>query len=345
MRSRTAVSTLAGLVLASLAVLPSTAAPTPTPRAKAPTGLWDTGFEAGLTAKDCGRWRLDDHGFCTANDSRNGVELGTRFRTSRDLSVVGIRVYRTDPATVTGTLWDGQGNRLATGTFQETSKKGWQDLVFAQPVAISPGQTYIASYYTPATKYAFQYDFFQQQATRGPVTALRSTATSPNGVHCYDVASCVFPSNGFRSSTYWVTPLWQDPADPVPTPTPPTPTPTPPPGTQAPAVHGSAPSAGATRVSRGTRIKVTFSTRVRPATLTKASVRLQRAGRSGRVPTRLTYDAARRRLTLVPKQRLLPGTTYRVVVTSKVRDVFGNALDQDPQKPGIQRATWTFRTR
>ena len=342
MGSRTAVSTLAALAGMVLAVLPSTAAPSPGPRAQAPTGLWDTDFEAGLTDQDCGRWKLDD-GFCTANDWRNGVELGMRFQTSRAVDVVGVRVYRIDPADVTGSLWDSLGNRLATGTLERTARKGWQDLVFDQPVTIAPGQTYIASYYTPATKYAFEYDYFESQATRGPITAVRATGSAPNGVHCYDVAPCTFPSDAFRSSNYWVTPLWQEVAGA--TPTPPTPTPTSPGDALPPLVHTSAPSAGAKRVSPGASIKVTFSKKVRPASLNRMSVRLHRQGKAARVPTRLTYDAARQRLTLVPKKRLRAGTTYRVVVTSKVRDIFGNALDQDPQKPGIQRATWTFHTR
>lgn len=346
MGSRTAVSTLAGLaglVLATLAGLPSTAAPAPEPRAKAPTGMWDTDYEAGLVHQDCGRWKLDDDGFCTANDWRNGVELGMRFQTSRPVDVVGVRVYRVDPANVTGSLWDSVGNRLATGTFERTSTKGWQDLVFAHPVTITPGQTYIASYYTPATKYAFEYDYFESQATRDPITAMRATGSAPNGVHCYDVAPCSFPSDAFRSSNYWVTPLWREVAGA--TPTPPTPTPTSPTDALPPLVNASAPGAGAKRVSRGATIKVTFSKKVRPATLTRMSVRLHRKGSKARVPARLSYDAARQRLTLVPKKRLQAGTRYRVVVTSKVRDTFGNKLDQDPEKPGVQQATWTFRTR
>lgn len=344
MRIRTAAPALAGVLVAAVAVLPSAAVPAA--RGQQSLGLWGSGFRAGLTAQDCGRWKLDDNGFCTANDWRNGVELGTRFQTSRDVAVVGVRVYRVDPAVVTGSLWDGLGNRIATGTFERTSRKGWQDLTFAQPVIISPGQTYTASYYTPATKYAFQYDYFERPATRGPITALPSTDTAPNGVHCYDVAACTFPSEGFRSTSYWVTPLWQDPVDPtVPTTPTPTPAPTPPPDAVPPVVHGSTPSAGATRVNPGASITVTFSKKVRAATLNRMSVRLHRAGRSARVPVRLSYDAGRTRLTLTPRTRLRPGTTYRVVVTSKVRDTTGNQLDQDPQKPGIQGATWTFRTR
>jgi len=174
-------------------------------------------------------------------------------------------------------------------------------------------------------------------------------------VHCYDVAPCTSPTDGFRSSSYWVSPLWRLPSDPTPTtptsttPTPTTPTPAPttptPSADQAPAVQAAAPSAGAKRVKRNASIRVTFSKKIRAATLTRATVRLSRKGRAARVPMSLTYDPRRARLVLKPKARLLPGTTYRVVVTSNVRDTAGNALDQDSRKPGIQPATWTFRTR
>ena len=38
-------------------------------------------------------------------------------------------------------------------------------------------------------------------------------------------------------------------------------------------------------------------------------------------------------------------TTYRVVLTTRVRDLAGNRLDQDAGTPGRQRASWAFTTR
>ena len=158
-------------------------------------GLWDSDFRAEMTAEDCGHWRLNTQGFCSANDARNGVELGVKFRASRTLLVTGVRVYRTDLKTITGTLWTAEGRSLATGTFAPADSSGWQDLAFSEPVAISPGRTYIASYHSPATKYAFKYHFFDDELTRGPVTALRAVEGDPNGVHCYDNARrCTFPT-------------------------------------------------------------------------------------------------------------------------------------------------------
>lgn len=49
------------------------------------------------------------------------------------------------------------------------------------------------------------------------------------------------------------------------------------------------------------------------------------------------YDAARHEVALVPRRPLYPGRTYTVVVSSKVRDVSGNALGTEVR--------WSFRTR
>ena len=47
-----------------------------------PTGLWSTDFAAHQTQADCGQHRLDALGFCVANDSRNGLEVGVKFQSS-----------------------------------------------------------------------------------------------------------------------------------------------------------------------------------------------------------------------------------------------------------------------
>src|SRR3954466_1154186 len=105
------------------------------------TALWDSGFSPGASAVNCGPWPLDANGFCVANDSRNGLEIGVKFRASERLQITGIRIYRMDTATVTGSLWDSSGNRLAKGTFDAGPAHTWQDMTFADPVTIAPGDT------------------------------------------------------------------------------------------------------------------------------------------------------------------------------------------------------------
>jgi subtilisin-like proprotein convertase family protein len=113
----------------------------------------------------------------------------------------------------------------------------------------------------------------------------------------------------------------------------------------APKVANVRPAAAATGVRRGADVRGTFSERVRPRTLNSLSVRLLRKGSSTAVPARLTYDAARHRVTLDPTRPLRPHTTYRMVIATSVRDLAGNRLDQDPTKAGLQRSRWSFRTR
>ena len=333
---------LSSVAMAAGAWVPAAGAATSAP--VEPTGLWSTDFAAHQTQADCGQHRLDALGFCVANDSRNGLEVGVKFQSSTELVITGIRIYRVDPAGLRASLWDSAGNLLARAHLAKDSGEGWQDAAFTDPVTVVPGVTYVASYFTPATRYAFSYGYFADQGrTVGPVTALPSTDADPNGVHCYDDAACgSFPVRGYQSSSYWVTPLWQA-ADDQPPGTPPT-------GTtddMPPRVTAGAPARGSQQVKVGarTRVKVRFSEPVRRDTLTRTTVRLLQGRQATPVKARLRYDADRERVVLTPRTALRSATTYRVQVTTGVRDVAGNRLDQVPGRAGLQKATWTFRTR
>jgi hypothetical protein len=340
------VGALGALVVATAAV----AVPRAAGGVTEASGLWPTSFAAGQTAADCGRWRLDENDFCVADDARNGLEIGTKFRSAKAVWVTGVRIYRADPGTLKGSLWRGDGTLLARGTFADRPRNGWQDLTFADPVRIEPEVTHVASYFTPATKYAFAYRYFSERGrTVGPVTALRSVEGDPNGVHCYDDAVCgTFPVRGYRGSTYWVTPLWvSDGVTPPPDEPPPDEPPTDPPGTDtgAPRVTATAPADGAVRVAPGATVRARFSEPVRRASLRRATVRLVHEGTATSVPASLWYDADRARVVLDPRDPLRRGASYRVHVATGVRDLVGNRLDQDRTRSGSQSATWRFRTR
>ena len=189
---------LAAAVLTALAlVAPATAAGA---AVNPPTGLWASDYPAPTTINDNGT-----------------VELGVKFITSAPLVVEGVRIYRVDAGDVTGTLWTASGTQLATGQFSPYAGPGWQDLIFTQPVQITPGTTYIASYLAPNADYAYEHYFFTTSAlTVGPITAKQSIAAEGNGVYCYvgqPPSECVFPfpESTYRDSNYWVTPLWNEP--------------------------------------------------------------------------------------------------------------------------------------
>jgi hypothetical protein len=112
-----------------------------------------------------------------------------------------------------------------------------------------------------------------------------------------------------------------------------------------PRLSRGAPVRGARAVGVEANVSGVFSEPVRRASLTRSTVKLVPKGTRAALPARLGYDAGRRRVTIDPTTALRRHTTYRVVLTTWVRDVAGNRLDQDTGTAGRQRASWTFTTR
>ena len=80
-----------------------------------------------------------------------------RFRADYDGYVTGIRFYKasTNTGTHTGHLWSNTGTLLATAQlFTSETSSGWQQVNFSQPVAITAGTTYVASYFAPSGHYS-----------------------------------------------------------------------------------------------------------------------------------------------------------------------------------------------
>ena len=157
------------------------------------TGLWDTSTVPAIP-----NWPDGSAG-------TTGVELGTSFESSTEVWVVGVRFYKGDLNTGEhqGSLWLPDGTLVASGTFTNETPEGWQDLLFDDPVLTVPGQTYIASYFSPTANYSAENHYFTTSLTVGPITAHGGA----NGVYRYSSTS-VYPEFSYLSSTYWVTPLW-----------------------------------------------------------------------------------------------------------------------------------------
>jgi hypothetical protein len=150
-------------------------------------------------------------------DSGDGhsIEVGVKFTTDTFGTVSGIRFYKSTKNTGThvGNLWTSTGQLLGRVTFSGESASGWQQASFSQPVAITPGTTYVASYYAPVGHYA-QDDGYMFNAPAPapdgnasldspPLHALRSTPSNPNGLFSY-TTSTTFPSSTFNAENYWV---------------------------------------------------------------------------------------------------------------------------------------------
>jgi hypothetical protein len=131
-------------------------------------------------------------------------EFGTRFTSSVDATVTGVKFYKGpgNGGTHTGSLWSAAGALLATGTFTGETATGWQTLTFASPVPITAGQVYVASYTVSAGRYSADTTYFEQgPATSNPLVAPATAAGSGNGLY---KAGSGFPDNTYRGTNYWV---------------------------------------------------------------------------------------------------------------------------------------------
>ena len=104
----------------------------------------------------------------------------------------------TTPATHTGSLWSSTGTLLAQRDVQRGDRRGWQELDFSCPVAVTAGTTYVASYFTSTGYPASTAQGLASAVTNGPLTALAG-----GGVYAYG-SSNTFPTNTYNNNNYWV---------------------------------------------------------------------------------------------------------------------------------------------
>jgi hypothetical protein len=146
-----------------------------------------------------------------ADPDAASVNLGVRFTASVSGMVTGLKYYKsaTDTGTHVGSLWTSAGTLLADVTFTNETASGWQFVSFANPIAISAGATYVASYLSNG-HYVSTGGYFASGHTSGVLTAL----SGANGVYAYATQS-VFPANTYNSANYWVDVLFTPTGTPV----------------------------------------------------------------------------------------------------------------------------------
>ncbi len=141
-----------------------------------------------------------------ADGDTRSIEVGVKFRSDQTGFITGLRFYKssTNTGTHIGTLWGSNGTLLAQATFSGESASGWQQVSFSQPVPISAGTTYIASYHAPNGHYAADSNVFASAGVdNAPLHALRNGQDGANGVYIYN-ANPTLPTQTFQSSNYWV---------------------------------------------------------------------------------------------------------------------------------------------
>jgi hypothetical protein len=125
---------------------------------------------------------------------------------------MGVRFYKNaaNTGTHTGSLWTADGTLLAKATFTNETASGWQEVRFASPVTITPGVTYVASYFAPNGNYSYTGGVFLDNVENAfqSLTGLRASDVGGNGLYRYGGG---FP-NGVSggSGSYYVDVLFEN---------------------------------------------------------------------------------------------------------------------------------------
>ncbi len=250
----------------------------------------------------------------SANDP-SPVELGLKFQSDVGGTVTALRFYKGagNTGTHVGHLWTASGTLLASATFTNESASGWQQVSLSSPVTITPGTTYVVSYYAPAGHYAADGGTF---ATAGvdspPLHALANGPAGGNGVYKYATGGG-FPTDTFNATNYWVDVVFSPVTD-----------------TTPPTVTAQTPAAGTTGVAPAAVVTATFSEPVQAGTV--SFVLKDAAGNA--VAATLSYDPNSQTATLTPSAALQLNTTYTATV-SGAKDLAGNTMTA---------VSWSFTT-
>ncbi len=136
----------------------------------------------------------------------SSIELGVSFKTDYDGYITGLRFYKSAANTGThiGNLWTNTGTLLGSATFSSETASGWQQVNFANPIPVTAGTTYVASYFAPSGHYSATSGYFAASgADNPPVHFPADGAIGSNGVYSYSAGSR-FPVSTFASTNYWV---------------------------------------------------------------------------------------------------------------------------------------------
>jgi Domain of unknown function (DUF4082) len=121
-------------------------------------------------------------------------ELGVRFFSDIDGTMVGVRFYKPTTDTInihTVNLWSTAGAKLGSATTTTETPSGWQSATFSTPIAIYATRQYIASYGETAA-YSLTRNFFTSQINSAPLHAPAGTGNAPNGSYSNSVGT--FPN-------------------------------------------------------------------------------------------------------------------------------------------------------
>jgi dipeptidyl aminopeptidase/acylaminoacyl peptidase len=115
--------------------------------------------------------------------------------------------------------------------------------------------------------------------------------------------------------------------------------------TRAPRVTSTRPGEGARGVGARTNVTATFSEEMMQSSINLDNFKLFRKGSSTKVDASVSYNSEAHKAKLNPTNSLQKSATYKAVVTTRVKDVAGNRLDQKRTLSGFQQKVWFFTVR
>ncbi len=160
-----------------------------------PQSLWGTSYPATVNTKYQGQ-------------RGQTFELGVQFEASVAGNVTGVLFYKQPRTSGTnvGHLWSSTGTLLASVTFSNETKSGWQEANFAKAVPILANTFYTISYDTGSPIFYYDSGYFASSGvTNGNLSAPTSTDLNgkllENGVYNYGGQ---FPVASQNSANFWV---------------------------------------------------------------------------------------------------------------------------------------------
>ena len=244
----------------------------------------------------------------------SAVTLGVTFSATSTGSIAGIRFYKGpgNTGTHTGTLWSSTGTQLAAADFTSETASGWQSVYFSQPVAVTAGTQYVASYRTTTGSYSTTAGAFTSALTSGFLAVPASGAR-------YSYAA------GFPSSTsttnYFVDVLYTPGAVP----------------TGPPTVVSQVPAMSATAVATTSPVSAVLSADP-GTTIPTISVTTGTTAVAGTT----SYNSTSKTLTFTPTAAFAASTSYSVVVASGATALSGGTWSFTTAVAAVSGATYNL---
>jgi hypothetical protein len=105
----------------------------------------------------------------------------------------------------------------------------------------------------------------------------------------------------------------------------------------SPTVSSISPANLATGILPGVNVLATFSEAMKSSSTNTSTFKLYAKSSATPLAATVSYDPSRHEAVLDPSVDLSPGTTYKAVITTGVRDLAGNHL--------VKNEVWTFTTK